>query len=82
MDLPGININFGVAPRPVQPMKGRMLDHIGLEVAGLEAFTKKLEAAGVTFDVRYHKNAEGLGEARFTDPWGVSIELTEGMRSL
>ena len=81
VDLPGININFGVAPRPTQPTKGRMLDHIGLEVTGLEEFTKKLESMGVTFDMRYHKNADGLGEARLTDPWGTSIELTEGLRS-
>ena len=80
VDLPGININLGVAPKPAQPTKGRMLDHIGLEVTGLAAFTKKLEALGVRFDERYHKNADGVGEARLTDPWGVSIELTEGLR--
>jgi catechol 2,3-dioxygenase-like lactoylglutathione lyase family enzyme len=81
VDLPGININFGVAPKPpVLPMKGRMLDHIGFEVTGLEAFTKKIESMGVRLDERYHKNADGIGEARLTDPWGVSIELTEGMR--
>jgi hypothetical protein len=34
----------------------------------------------VTFDVRYRKNADGVGEARLTDPWGTSIELTEGLR--
>jgi catechol 2,3-dioxygenase-like lactoylglutathione lyase family enzyme len=80
VDLPGININLGVAPAAVQPMKGRTLDHIGLEVTDLEAFTKKLDALGIAFDVRYHRNASGIGEARLTDPWGTSIELTEGMR--
>jgi catechol 2,3-dioxygenase-like lactoylglutathione lyase family enzyme len=81
VDLPGVNINFGVAPKPAQPTKGRMLDHIGFEVARLEEFTRKLEAAGVVFDVRYRKNDDGVGEARLTDPWGTSIELTEGLRS-
>lgn len=80
VDLPGINVNLGVAPRPVQPTKGRTLDHIGFEVTGLAAFTKKLEATGVALDVAYHKNADGVGEARLTDPWGTSIELTEGLR--
>jgi catechol 2,3-dioxygenase-like lactoylglutathione lyase family enzyme len=79
VDLPGININFGVAPRPVQPTKGRMLDHIGFEVTRLEAFTRKLESMGVRFDVPYRKNGD-VGEAMFTDPWGTSIELTEGLR--
>jgi catechol 2,3-dioxygenase-like lactoylglutathione lyase family enzyme len=80
VDLPGININFGVAPRPVQPTKGRMLDHLGFEITGLAAFAKRLEAMGIKFDVRYHTNADGVGEARLTDPWGTSIELTEGLR--
>lgn len=80
VDLPGININFGVAPRPVQPTKGRTLDHIGFEVNRLAEFTQRLESAGVTFDVRYRKNADGMGEAKLTDPWGTSIELTEGLR--
>jgi catechol 2,3-dioxygenase-like lactoylglutathione lyase family enzyme len=81
VDLPGINVNLGVAPRPVQPTKGRTLDHIGFEVTNLAAFAKKLEAMGVTLDEAYHKNADGIGEARLTDPWGTSIELTEGLRS-
>lgn len=80
VDLPGININFGVAPRPTRPTKGRTLDHIGFEVTRLAEFTRTLESSGVTFDVRYRKNADGVGEARLTDPWGTSIELTEGLR--
>jgi len=80
VDLPGININFGVAPRPVQSTKGRTLDHIGFEVNKLAEFTKKLEAMGVSLDEPYHKNADGVGEARLTDSWGTSIELTEGLR--
>jgi catechol 2,3-dioxygenase-like lactoylglutathione lyase family enzyme len=80
VDLPGINVNLGVAPRPVQPTKGRTLDHIGFEVTNLAAFTKKVDAMGVKLDEAYHKTADGLGAARLTDPWGTSIELTEGLR--
>lgn len=80
VDLPGINVNLGVAPRPVQPTKGRTLDHIGFEVTNLATFTKKLEGMGVRLDQAYRKNADGVGEARLTDPWGTSIELTEGLR--
>jgi glucose/arabinose dehydrogenase/extradiol dioxygenase family protein len=82
VDLPGINFNFSVAPKPAQPTRGRMLDHIGFEVASLEAFCRKLEAAGVKFDVPYRKNADGTAEATLTDPWGTTIELTEGLRAL
>ena len=78
-DLPGINLNFSAAPRPVAPMKGRMLDHIGFDVAGLEAFCRKLEAAGIRLDAPYVRPAGGFASARLTDPWGTSIELTEGL---
>jgi glyoxalase/bleomycin resistance protein/dioxygenase superfamily protein len=80
VDLPGINVNLGVAPRPVQPTKGRTLDHIGLEVTNLAAFTKKLEATGLKLDEPYHTTGDGIGQTRLTDPWGTSIELTEGLR--
>jgi catechol 2,3-dioxygenase-like lactoylglutathione lyase family enzyme len=78
-DLPGINLNFSAAPRPVAPMKGRTLDHVGFEVAGLDAFCRKLDAAGIRLDVPYSRPAGGFARARLTDPWGTSIELTEGL---
>ena len=80
VDLPGINLNFSEGPRPTVPTKGRMLDHVGFEVRDLEAFCRRLEALGVTFDVPYAKDRAGLASARLTDPWGTSIELTEGLR--
>ena len=58
-----------------------MLDHIGFEVTGLEAFCKKLTSMGTKFDSPYAKSADGIATARLTDPWGTSIELTEGLRS-
>ena len=79
VDLPGINLNFSTAPKPTVPTKGRMLDHIGFEVRNLAAFCKRLEGLGVTLDVPYTKGPSGLGTARLTDPWGTSIELTEGL---
>jgi catechol 2,3-dioxygenase-like lactoylglutathione lyase family enzyme len=79
-DLPGINFNFSAAPKPTVPTKGRMLDHLGLEVTGLEAFCKRLQGMGVTFDTPYAKGADGVASATLTDPWGTRIELTEGLR--
>ncbi len=79
-DLPGVNLTFSPAPDGVVPTKGRSFDHVGYEVKNLEAFCKKLEAAGVTFDRPYAKNAAiGIGLAFFTDPFGTYIELTEGL---
>lgn len=79
-DLPGVNLTFSPAPEGVAGTKGRSLDHVGYEVKDLEAFCKRLEAAGITFDRPYAKNAGlGLGLAFFTDPFGTYIELTEGL---
>ena len=82
-DLPGVNLTFTPSPTAQAPTKGRALDHIGFEVRNLEAFTKKLEAAGVKFDVPYRTIPSlGLSLAFLTDPWGTYIELTEGLNEL
>jgi catechol 2,3-dioxygenase-like lactoylglutathione lyase family enzyme len=80
VDLPGINLNFS-GGRTGAPMKGRTLEHIGFEVRGLEAFGKRLESMGVTFDMAVRKGPDGVLSAVFTDPWGTTIELTEGLRA-
>jgi len=75
-----VNLTFTASDSALAGTKGRALDHIGFEVTNLEAFTQKLEAAGVKFDVPYRKlPALGLGLAFLTDPWGTYIELTEGL---
>ena len=80
-DVPGVNLSFsaarGGAPKAT---KGYAVDHIGFEVKGLEEFCKKLEAAGIKFDVPYRNVPSiGLAIAFITDPWGAYIELTEGL---
>jgi catechol 2,3-dioxygenase-like lactoylglutathione lyase family enzyme len=77
-DLPGINLSFSRADAAQATTKGRVLDHIGFDVKNLEAFTKKLEAAGVKLDRPYTKNEQtGTALAFITDPWGTYIELNE-----
>lgn len=80
VDVPGIELTFATAAGEVQPTKGRVLDHIGFEVDGLEAFCKGLEERGVRFDVPFRRiESIGLSVAFLTDPWGTYIELTEGL---
>jgi catechol 2,3-dioxygenase-like lactoylglutathione lyase family enzyme len=82
-DVPGVNLSFSTSATPVVGTKGRALDHIGFEVKDLETFCKKMEAAGVKFDVPYRKvPALGLAVAFFTDPFGTYVELTEGLSKL
>ena len=81
--IPGVRIRFSVAEKAQAPIKGRALGHIGFEVKNLEAFCRKLEANGVRFDEPYSKTRHsGYSSAMLTDPWGTSIELTEGLSGL
>ncbi len=80
VDLPGINLNFSEVPEEQAPTRGRMLDHIGFEVENLEAFCAALQAQGVAFHQPYSVLPSGIAAAALTDPWGTSIELTEGLR--
>lgn len=82
-EIPGANIIFEQAKGPMAATKGRALDRIGLEVVGLEAFSKKLEAAGVKFDSPY-RYTDGMkaGFAVFQDPWGTLVELSEGLSAI
>jgi len=79
-DLPGVALNFSPSPDPVVGTSGRSVDHIGFEVKNLEAFVKGLEAMGVKITVPFRNvPALGLSIAFVQDPWGTSIELTEGL---
>jgi len=78
VDMPGVNFNISPTHEKLVPTKGRMQDYIGFEVTNLEAFCKKLKASGVKFDKPYMKDTSGMGIAYLTDPWGISIVLTEG----
>jgi catechol 2,3-dioxygenase-like lactoylglutathione lyase family enzyme len=79
-DLPGVGLSVSSSAPPVVGTRGRVIDHIGFEVKGLEAFVKKLEAQGIKLDRPYTPvPALGIAIAFITDPWGTYIELTEGL---
>ena len=78
-DLPGMNLNFSAATGPQSPTRGRSLDYIGFEITGLEEFCRELESAGVVFDLPYRRVSSTLAVATLTDPWGTTIELSEGI---
>lgn len=79
-DLPGVNLSWNPSREATVPTKGRSLDHIGFEISDLKAFCAKLEAAGAKLDTPPALRSDlGLTIAFLTDPWGVRIELTEGL---
>ncbi len=82
-DVPGMNLTLaplGSQKVPGVPTKSRLMDSIGFDVRDLKAYVEKIKANGVTFDVPYGRDPElGLMSATVTDPWGVTIRLTEGL---
>ena len=89
-DLPGVGymLNFfrweGDRTITHAPTAGRVYDHVGFEVKNLAEFCKQLEAKGIKLTRPYGKDPEmnNMPTAAMVDPWGVSIELTEGLRDV
>ena len=85
-DLPGIGymLNFfrWEMKEPLVGTAGRAVDHVGFEVRNLEEFCRKLEAKGIKLAAPYRQDPalNGIATASIVDPWGTSIELTEGLR--
>jgi catechol 2,3-dioxygenase-like lactoylglutathione lyase family enzyme len=77
-----MNLTFATGKARDQGTKGGVIDHIGFEVRDLEDYCKKLEAHGIRLDMPYTKLPRlGIAIAFLTDPKGVSIELTEGLKA-
>lgn len=72
---------FTLANEKVAPTSGRALDRIGFEVRGAALLAKKIERLGGAITRPYGKSPDtGVVSVIVTDPWGTSIELTEGLK--
>ena len=84
-DLPGVGymLNFfsWLPNEKLVGTAGRAVDHVGFEVRDLQAFCAELERKGIALTQPYRKSGN-LATAMLTDPWGTSLELTEGLRDL
>ena len=49
-DMPGVNLSFSTQNTAPLPTKGRGIDHIGFEVADLDAFVASLAAKGIKIE--------------------------------
>ena len=78
-ELPGVALLFQTATRPVVGTAGRVLDHVTFEVRDLAGFCERVQAGGIKLDRPHTRQTTmNLGVAFLTDPWGTSVELTEG----
>jgi catechol 2,3-dioxygenase-like lactoylglutathione lyase family enzyme len=84
-DLPGVGymLNFfkWELDETLVATAGRAVDHVGFEVKNLEEFCRRLEAKGIKLTTPYRRDPalNNIGTASVTDPWGTSIEMTEGL---
>jgi catechol 2,3-dioxygenase-like lactoylglutathione lyase family enzyme len=81
-NVPGAEITLSKANAPLAPTKGRSIDHIGFEVGDIDRFVATLRDAGLKTDegVRDSVDMPGVRVATLTDPWGTTIEVTQGLR--
>ncbi len=80
--VPGGRVAIVKSAAALPGSKGRALDHIGFEVADVDAFAARLESQGITLDLK--PTLVGPIATKilfFTDPQGTYIELTQGLRS-
>jgi extradiol dioxygenase family protein len=81
-DIPGARIVFHETKEPIAPLKGHSLALLGFEVKDLQAFVKRYQDAGGKFDgtgAIATSTAANLSVIQLTDPWGTSIEVSQGL---
>jgi catechol 2,3-dioxygenase-like lactoylglutathione lyase family enzyme len=79
-DMPGVNLSFSQSQEQRMPTQGRAIDHIGFDVENLDALVAALKARGVALEGPVRQLPGTTVKSVFlTDPWGVRIELTEGL---
>jgi predicted lactoylglutathione lyase len=83
--IPGIQIVFRETKDPIAPTKGHSLALLGFEVKDIQAFVRKYQEAGGKFDGNgtiATSAAANLSVIQLTDPWGTSIEVSQGLAAV
>jgi hypothetical protein len=79
-EIPGARIVFHETRDPIAPTKGHSLGLLGFEVKDLQAFAKKYQESGGKLDSTIPTSAAAnLSVVQLTDPWGTSIEVSQGL---
>lgn len=79
-DLPTVNLSFSSSDTARASTRGRAIDHIGFDVADLDAFVDMLRAQGIEPEGAIQQvPGTQIRSVFLADPWGTRIELTEGL---
>ncbi len=70
------------APPTATPTTNHVVDHIGFEIRTIEAFWQRLGRDATRVVAPRQLQNPPLTSAFITDPWGTSIELTEGLHAI
>jgi glyoxalase/bleomycin resistance protein/dioxygenase superfamily protein len=82
-EIPGARIVFRVTKDPIAPTRGHSLGLLGFEVANLQDFVKRYQEAGGKLDSQIATaSAANLSVVQLTDPWGTSIEVSQGLKAV
>ena len=84
-DIPGARIVFRETKDAIAPMRGHSLGLLGFEVTDIEGFVKRYQEAGGKFDgagTIARAQAANLAVIQLTDPWGTSIEVSQGLAAV
>jgi hypothetical protein len=82
-EIPGARIVFHVTKDPIAPTKGHSLNLLGFEVKDLQDFVKRYQEAGGKLDTMIATaQAANLSVVQLTDPWGTSIEVSQGLKAV
>jgi hypothetical protein len=81
--IPGASIVFRVTKDPIAPTKGHSLGLLGFEVKDLQDFVKRYQDAGGKLDSMVQTSqTANLSVVQLTDPWGTSIEVSQGLKAV
>ena len=82
-EIPGARIVFRETKEPIAPTRGHSVGLLGFEVKDLQEFVKKYQDSGAKLDGNVATNAAAqLSVVQLTDPWGTSIEVSQGLNAV
>jgi len=82
-DIPGIRMVFHETKDTIAPTRGHSVGLLGFEVTDLQDFVKRYQESGAKLDGMVATNAAAkLSVVQLTDPWGTSIEVSQGLAAV